>query len=425
MQNPDREKPKRILLLLTTRTYRAEAFIRAADHLGIEVIKAIDMPIELARQWNYPLGLEYSQPDLATQIIAEYTKSNPIGAILPVDDSGTLVAAKASQLLGLPFNSPQAAEAANNKYIMRRLLHRHNVQIPQATLFYFKGNDFQRDIQRTAESISYPCVIKPINLNGSRGVIRANDSQEFVSAAQRLFRILAPISPDPENIPFLVEEYVPGIELALEGLLDDGQLHVIALFNKPDPLVGPFFEETIYVTPSRLSSENQASVRKLVEDAAAALGLEQGSVHAEIRLNEAGPWIIELAGRSIGGLCSQTLRFAAGEHLESLILRQALGLEFRSFINQFDSSGVMMIPIPQAGLLKEVRGCLEAASLPYIEDIQITVRENNWVRPLPEGDSYLGFIFARGPSPELVESALREAFKQITIDVAPELPIFQ
>jgi hypothetical protein len=221
----------------------------------------------------------------------------------------------------------------------------------------------------------------------------------------------------------LVEDFVPGFEVALEGILDSGELTVLALFDKPDPLDGPYFEETIYVTPSRLSPDIQDSIFSSVSIAAKALGLREGSIHAELRVNKDGPWLIEMAGRSIGGLCSHTLRFAAENTLEEIILRQAFGMEFASLKRENQSSGVMMLPIPGAGLLKRVEGCSEAEAVPLIENVEITARLNYSLKPLPEGDSYLGFIFARGQTPDRVEEALRSAQKKLNFVIAPELTV--
>ncbi len=418
-----RDLPKRVLLLLTQRTYRARSFIDAAERLGIEIDKAINMQKELADYWDFPLGLDYGDLSGAAMAIADYDKHSPLGAILAVDDSGSLLAAEASRILGLPHNSPEAALAARDKYKMRQALHEADLPAPQSTLYYFSEEPDSYQIGEISEKVSYPCVLKPLNLSGSRGVIRADDPATFASAAEQLRSLLVKHQTEPGPIPFIVEEYIPGQEVALEGILVDGNLKVLALFDKPDPLVGPYFEETIYVTPSRLSVELQYSILECVTQATSALGLQEGPVHAELRLNDDGPWIIELAGRSIGGLCSKTLRFGPDTSLEELILRNAFGMPIQTFEREDISGGVMMIPIPSAGLLKEINGCEAALTVPLIESVEITARVNYSLTPLPEGDSYLGFIFARGQSPDAVEAALRKAHKQLSFVIAPELPL--
>lgn len=406
------------MLLMTPKTYRARAFVEAAERLGLEVVRVVDMPPELAAHWNVPLGVDFLDLEAATRALVEFAASRPVDAIISVDDGASLLAARASAALGLPHNSPEAAEAARNKHRMRALLAQGGVRAPEFRLCS-TGDDF-RDL---AARVEYPCVVKPLRLSGSRGVMRADDPDQFVIAAGRLKALLDSIDPSPRPKPFLVEDFVPGFEVALEGVLDHGRLKVLALFDKPDPLDGPFFEETIYVTPSRLPQDVQAAIAQCASDAAQALGLREGPMHAELRVNAAGPWLIEVAGRSIGGMCSKTLRFGTDVSLEELILRQACGLGIESLDRERRAGGVMMIPIPEAGILRRVEGEAEARAASGIEDVQITARLNNPIVPLPEGDSYLGFIFARGESPDEVEAALREAHRRLRFVIEPTIPL--
>ncbi len=411
---------RRVLLLTTAHTYRAEAFRAAARKLGIEVVTAIDLPDALRQPREVTLSLDFRDPDGAVQHIVAYAHDQPLAAILSVDDSASLIAAQASAALQLPHNSPQAARAARDKFVMRTLLQQGGVRVPHFQLFSTAA-----DLTEVARQVHYPCVVKPLALNGSRGVMRADDEDQFVAAAQRLSRLLHSIDPAPEPQMFLVEDFIPGFEVALEGLLDHGALRVLALFDKPDPLDGPFFEETIYVTPSRLSPAIQADIAQCTADSARALGLVEGPVHAELRVNDQGAWLVEMAGRSIGGLCSQTLRFAhsADVSLEELILRQAIGVEIASVEREDRSGGVMMIPIPGAGLLRHVSGIAAAKAVTGIEDVQITAKLNYPLVPLPEGESYLGFIFARADTPAEVESALRAAHACLQFDIRPLIPL--
>lgn len=253
--------------------------------------------------------------------------------------------------------------------------------------------------------------------------MRANNPTEFRAAFLRLKRLLLAEGNTEQETSILVEDFIPGFEVALEGILTRGQLKTLALFDKPDPLDGPFFEETIYVTPSRLSADAQAEIGRCVSVAAASLGLREGPVHAELRVNERGPWMLEMAGRSIGGLCSTILEFGAGMCLEELILRHALGEPIDDLERESAAAGVMMIPIPSAGLLKSVRGVDEARQVPLITGIEITAKLNYSLVPLPEGSSYLGFLFARGVTPVEVEAALREAHRLLHFEIRPELPV--
>ncbi|RMG90685.1 MAG: ATP-grasp domain-containing protein [Chloroflexi bacterium] len=407
---------RRVLLLANPRSYRVQPFLDAAERLDIEAIPVFDLPQKLAENWHVELGVDFNEPDTATAQIVAWAQHHPVDAVLAVDDTGTLLAARVSQALGLPHNDVEAALAARDKHLMRRLLQKGGVSVPQFQLFSTTD-----DPQQVARQVVYPCVVKPTMLSGSRGVIRADDEATFVSAVSRLTRLLDQIESGPH--PYLVESFIPGFEVALEGLLENGRLTVLALFDKPDPLDGPYFEETIYVTPSRLPQPIQNAIADCTAKACAALGLRVGPIHAELRVNEHGPWLIEVAGRSIGGLCSRTLRFGSRASLEELILRQACGLEIESTRLTGKAGGVMMIPIPQAGLLKAVHGCAEAESVPLIESVEITARLNYPLVPLPEGDAYLGFIFARGNTPEAVEAALRTAHSKLHFDIAPIIPL--
>lgn len=408
---------RRILFLTTIRSYRLEAFRVAAEKLGVEVTTGLDLPEALTEQWPGALPLNFADIGEAARKIAEYAQHNPLSAILSVDDSGSLVAAAASNLLGLPHNDPAAAVAARDKAVMRRMLGAGGVAVP-----WFREYTTADDPAVVSAEAPYPCVVKPVNLNGSRGVMRANNPSQLISAIERLTRLITADNPDPR--PYLVEEYLPGVEVALEGMLNRGALTVLALFDKPDPLEGPFFEETIYVTSSRLPVGIQTAIEATTAAAARALGLVSGPIHAELRINEGGVWIIEIAGRSIGGLCSQVLRFGVDASLEELIVRQAAGLSLGDTTRSDRAAGVMMIPIPEAGLLREVIGVDEAAAIPLIESVEITARLNYPLVPLPEGDSYLGFIFARGETPEAVESALRQAHERLKFRIDALLPIF-
>lgn len=408
---------RRILFLTTIRSYRLEAFRVAAEKLGVEVTTGLDLPEALTEQWPGALPLNFADIGEAARKIAEYAQHNPLSAILSVDDSGSLVAAAASNLLGLPHNDPAAAVAARDKAVMRRMLGAGGVAVP-----WFREYTTADDPAVVSAEAPYPCVVKPVNLNGSRGVMRANNPSQLISAIERLTRLITADNPDPR--PYLVEEYLPGVEVALEGMLNRGALTVLALFDKPDPLEGPFFEETIYVTSSRLPVGIQTAIEATTAAAARALGLVSGPIHAELRINEGGVWIIEIAGRSIGGLCSQVLRFGVDASLEELIVRQAAGLSLGDTTRSDRAAGVMMIPIPEAGLLREIIGVDEAAAIPLIESVEITARLNYPLVPLPEGDSYLGFIFARGETPEAVESALRQAHERLKFRIDTLLPIF-
>jgi biotin carboxylase len=405
---------KRLLLLVSALSYRSAAFCAAARRLDVEAVQALDLPKELADYWHVELGVPFAEPERAVEDLVAYAAERPVDAIVPVDDAATLIAARTAQRLGLAYNSPEASLAARDKYEMRKAFAAGGVASPE-----FRLVPLEEDASELSRGLRFPCVVKPTRLSGSRGVIRADDEASFVAAFERVRRLI-----QPEGAThLLVEDFIPGFEVALEGLLTDGRLTVLALFDKPDPLDGPFFEETIYVTPSRLSEACQQDIAACAEHAAAAVGLGQGPLHAELRVNERGPWMVELAGRSIGGLCSSILQFDTDMSLEELILRHALGMDVSSVSRRDEAVGVMMIPIPAGGWLKGVEGLEEAQRVPLVQDVSISARLNSRVVALPEGASYLGFIFAKGPSAPEVEQALREAHGKLCFRIEPELPV--
>jgi len=348
--------------------------------------------------------------------VAEWSRRRPLDAVVGVDDQTATAAAAIAERLGLRTSPVAAVAAARNKYEMRQCLAAAGLPVPRYRRIALKDDPFL-----AARGVGFPCVLKPLALSASRGVIRANNVDQFIAAFRRIGALLGrdDVSVTGEAADsLLAEEYIPGVEVALEGMLSSGRLHTLALFDKPDPLEGPFFEETIYVTPSRLPASIQNAIAEATASAAAALGLEEGPVHAEVRVNEHGPWVIELAARSIGGLCSRTLRFGTGMTLEELILRHALGWDIASYDREARAAGVMMIPIPRAGRLQAVHGIAEATAVPSVEEVAITAYEGQELVPLPEGWQYLGFIFARADTPDQVEKALRASHAQLRFDIA-------
>ncbi len=417
----------RVLLLLPTTTYRAHDFLEAAARLGVEAVVGSDRDQVLQDlQPARTVTLDLQHPEAAADQVAAFAAQRPLRAVIATDDDTAVVAAVAAARLGLPHNPPEAARAARRKDELRSLLSAAGVRAPRAALHPLDADPGGLALRQT-----YPCVLKPIFLSASRGVIRADDPESFVAAFRRLEALLhrpevAERGGDAARL-VLVEEFVPGVEVALEGLLFAGRLKLLALFDKPDPLDGPFFEETIYVTPSRLPGAVQRAIARTAAAAARAVGLREGPVHAELRVNDRGPWLIELAARSIGGLCSRALRFGTGHSLEEVVLRHALesgaGTGERSLAaveREPRPAGVMMIPIPRRGILRKVAGLQAARAVPGIEDITISATIGRTIEPLPEGSSYLGFIFARADAPATVEAALRAAHARLSLAIDPE-----
>jgi biotin carboxylase len=402
----------RLLLLLPTRTYRTEDFVDAAHTLGVDLVCASEKPSTLeALAPDALLTLDFSDPADAAHRVVEWTRQRPLAAVVGVDDVTAAAAAAIAERLGLRASAPAAVAAARDKYQMRQCLAAAGVPVPR-----FRRIALSENPVLAARGVEFPCVLKPLSLSASRGVIRANTTEQFVVAFKRIAALLAradvTVSGDVARY-LLAEEYVPGLEVALEGLLIEGRLHVLALFDKPDPLEGPFFEETIYVTPSRLPESVQAAIRATTSAACAALGLAEGPVHAELRVNDDGPWVLEVAARSIGGLCSRTLRFGTGMTLEEIILRHALGWSIATLEREHPAAGVMMIPIPRAGILRKVDGLDDAKAAQHVEDVVISAHVGQELTPLPEGWQYLGFVFARADTPAEVEDALRIAHARL------------
>jgi biotin carboxylase len=406
----------RLLLLLPTTTYRTQAFLDAARTLGVDVVCASEEPSTFEAQApDHLLTLDFADPDASAVKVAGFADRRPLSAVVGVDDLTTVAAAAIAERLGLRSSAVAAVTAARDKYQMRQCLAAAGLPIPRFRRIALKDDPFL-----AARGVAFPCVLKPLALSASRGVIRANTVDQFIAAFRRIAALLqrddVEIGGDAAQF-LLAEEYIPGVEVALEGLLVGGTLHTLALFDKPDPLEGPFFEETLYVTPSRLPSGVQEAIARIAATACTALGLNEGPVHAELRVNDAGPWVLEVAARSIGGLCSRTLRFGTGMTLEEIILRHALGWPIATLTRERRPAGVMMLPIPRAGRLKSVRGTEAASAVAGIEEVAITAHPGQELVPLPEGWQYLGFVFARAETPEAVEAALRDAHARLAFEI--------
>ena len=449
---------KRVLLFAATTGYQVHSFAEAAEHLGFELVLATDRCHVLDDPWgDHAVALKTEDP--ATR--------GPFDGVLAVGDEPAVEAAQAAERLGLRFSPPHAVVAAKNQFLSRERFQKAGLLVPEYRL--------------NAPPARYPCVLKPVGLSASRGVIRANDDREFAAALARIQKLVE----HEADRSIQVEDFIPGREFALEGLVTRGRLQVLALFDKPDPLDGPFFEETIYVTPSRQSAETQSAIFETTQRAVAALGLSDGPIHAEMRVNDSGVWMLEVAARPIGGLCSRVLRFedgialasagalvslttglmterggggtateaktsrhedrlvgmtagptselagmTVGLALEEILLRHATGEDVSQVRLAPGAHAVMMIPIPRAGVYHGVEGLERARAVEKIEDVVITAKEGQMMLPLPDGSSYLGFIFARvslpygeAGSPEKAEAAVRESHSYLRFEFATALPV--
>jgi biotin carboxylase len=418
-----------VLLILPSATYRAPEFLEAAAELGVTVITGSNEPSALGPiMGERYLELDLDDPSRAADAIVSLDRTVPLDAVVGVDDQGLLTAALASERLGLAANPPAAIAATRNKSELRMLLNRSEVQQPRFEVLGRDGAAVAAGAVAAARRIGYPVVLKPSNQAASRGVIRADSDDEAAVAASRIDRML--VADGDEGAELLVESYVPGDEIAIEAILTNGRLTVLANFDKPDPLVGPFFEETIYVTPSRVDPRVLGAAATLVEQACRALGLVDGPVHGEVRLSldpttptGVAPVLIEVAARTIGGRCAQTLSFSRGRSLEALVLEHALGRTSPAAHRLLGASGVMMLPIRGSGRLVEVHGRERALAVPGVTGLEISIAPGKEIRALPEGNRYLGFLFARGQTPAEVERSLRDGHAELEIVIEADASV--
>jgi biotin carboxylase len=392
---------KHLLLLAATTGYQIRVFADAARRMGIGLTLATDRCHILDDPWgDHAVAVRFD--DIAWSM--KQLQPHRFDAIAAVGDRPAVLAAEIAARYRLPFHPPSAARACRDKFAARSLYRGAGLQVPR----FFRASS-----AADAARASYPCVLKPVDLSGSRGVIRANNRQEFAAAFARIQKL--------GEREIQVEDYIPGAEFALEGIVTQGRLQPVAIFDKPDPLEGPYFEESIYVTPSRQPVAVEKALIATAATAARALGLWHGPAHIELRHNERGAWILEAHARPIGGLCAKALRFAGGVPLEELILRHALGEDVSGATLEPGASGVMMIPLPRGGLYEGVDGVERASAVAGIEDVIITAQPGQRLLPLPEGSSYLGFIFARAATSQGVEAALRSAHSELGFRIAAVL----
>ena len=418
------ESTKSILILASKLGYQTRSFAEAARRLGVVVVFGTDRCRQLDDPWaDAAIPLHFEQPEQAARALVAQLAGHRPDAVLALGDRPMVTAAYAAQSFGLAYNSPESVLACRSKLRQREVLRRVGLPVPDFYSFVF-----DEPLVQVVSRVTFPCVVKPLSLAASQGVIRANNSAEFASAVARIRALLespeVQVTREPGLDRLLVERYIPGAEVAIEGLLDCGRLRVLAVFDKPDPLEGPYFEETIYVTPSRLSEVVQCRIAESLEQAVHALGLEHGPLHAEFRINEAGPWVLEVQPRPIGGLCARALRFGPEKiYLEELLVRHALGLPGSDLSREPKASGVMMIPVPRSGILESVSGIEQAEAVAGVNEIHITARLHDYIAAWPEGSSYLGFIFARAEKPEEAEAELRAAHSKLRFEITPRLPV--
>src|SRR5262245_4047838 len=419
---------KSVLLFASKLGYQTRSFDRAARRLGVRLVFVTDRCHELSNPWgDDALAVRFDAPEHAAGRALQEFRRRHFDGVIALGDRPTVAAAYTARGLGLSANHPVAVEACHNKLRMREVFRDAGLPSP-----WFRAIPLSPDPEPALLGVRYPCVIKPLSLSASQGVMRADNRDDFFAAVARLRQLFERpelrAQREADFTQALVEEYIRGTEVAVEGLLIEGAFKLLALFDKPDPLEGPFFEESIYVTPSRLSAPQQDTIRRAAENTARAIGLTHGPVHAEFRINERGVWPIEIAPRPIGGLCARSLEFASQDHphlisLEELILRQAIGEDVSGWQREGLASGVMMIPVPASGVLESVQGVEDAQHVRCITEIEITARIRDTILAWPEGSSYLGFIFAKAQTAKNVEDALRSAHSRLRFNIRETLPV--
>jgi len=394
-------------------SYRVAAYIDAAKRLNTPIEIASNGEYSLVNEIASGLHINFDEPASAIDTIVNAANQQAYLGIIAADDMASEIAAASAKALGLPHNQPAAVQFTRWKHKARAILQTAGLPVPAHWVV-----NIAELISGKIPDISFPVVAKPINLSASRGVIRANDRSELIEAAKTIKHIVAQLPEEAARSTLLIEQYISGREIALEGILKNGVLNTIAIFDKPDPLEGPYFEETYYITPSRLSQPLLEKAIQAIDQACQVYGLTTGPIHAELRFQNDTPYIIEVAARTIGGECARLLEYASGYSLESLVIKYAMGdvVEIETFDK---AAGVLMIPTPRSGILRRVEGLLAAQRVPHINGIHISVREGHELMSLPEGASYLGFVFASAETPEQVEAALRQAHSQLKIVVDP------
>jgi hypothetical protein len=446
MNTPSIQRPskqRRLLLFTNKLGYQTRSFEEAARKHNTEIIYVTDRCHQLEDPWgDRAIAVHFASAQSAAANVVEALNGKSIDGILALGDSPSVAAAYAARELGISYNHPASVEACRSKLRMREIFRETGLTTP-----WFRTISLDPLSEPALLGICYPCVLKPLSLSASRGVIRANNRDEFVFAAQRIRKLLE--SPEIRATreahldQILVEGYIPGREVAVEGLLTDGVLKVLAIFDKPDPLEGPYFEETIYVTPSNLTESQQRAIQKCAQECARVIGLTRGPVHAECRIHRAGAaddqvWPLEIAARPIGGLCARALRFVENENqtienenahaqasigLEELLLLHSLDLQGSAWTRERMASGVMMIPVPSSGILENIQGEAAARAIPGIKELLITARLHDYIEAWPEGASYLGFLFAAAETPREVEQILRAAHAKLRFTMTPRLPV--
>ena len=403
-----------ILFIAPPQSYRIAPYLKAAKELDCDLTIASMGEYSLVSPIAEGIHIDFADHEAALARLKEHHQQHPFNAVIGGDDLAVELASRLANELGLAHNSPQASLLTRRKDLARAHLQQAGVAVPAHSLI-----DLTRPLAIQLEQLHYPCVLKPLAMSMSRGVIRVDNTEQAQQACARIESIIQEALVEEEQQKILAEQYIDGEEIAYEGLLTNGELKTLLFFDKPEPLTGPYFEESYYITPSRQDKDIQQRVYEVVKAACDSYGLVTGPVHAELRVDEDGKvWVLEVAARTIGGECARLVELATEQSLEKLVLSNALS-QLHSLPELKGAAGVLMIPTTQAGVLRRVEGVMAAQNVEGIKEVVLSVREGHQLVPLPEGSSYLGFMYGLAETPEQVEQALREAHAKLNVVIAP------
>ena len=383
---------KKLLLVIPENSYKSNDFVFAAEKLGIDFMIITD---------SEQVSSKFSDTVIINKFDAELNKNNikklkDVTHVLPVDHSALKFSGYLVDLLEVKGNKLESINLSMNKYESRKIFN---------SLLDIKANN---EIIKNIDDINIfinkngTSVLKPNYGTASKSVLKINNVEKNKEQIEKLMQ-------DCFDQDLVIEEYIDGKEYALEGTIINSELKKIVIFDKPVEYKHPYFEESIYITPSELSSEAEKRVVSIVDKACKKIGLEDGPVHVEFKINENQIFIIEINPRMIGGLCSRCLSFGLFKvSLEEIILHAFMNNELKNIELLNNYVGVLMIPTPKSGKFISINK-KELENIQNISNVEITVPEGSDLLEPPYGDKYLGFAFSQGIDKKTVNESLLTA----------------
>ena len=383
---------KKLLLVIPENSYKSNDFVVAAEKLGIDFLIITD---------SEQVSSKFSDTVIINKFDAELNKNNlkklkDVTHVLPVDHSALKFSGYLVDLLEVKGNKLESINLSMNKYESRKIFN--------SLLDIKVNNEIIKNIDDVNTFINKngTSVLKPIYGTASKSVLKINNVEKNKEQIEKLMQ-------DCFDQDLVIEEYIDGKEYALEGTIINSELKKIVIFDKPVEYKHPYFEESIYITPSELSSEAEKRVVSIVDKACKKIGLEDGPVHVEFKINENQIFIIEINPRMIGGLCSRCLSFGLFKvSLEEIILHAFMNNELKNIELLNNYVGVLMIPTPKSGKFISINK-EELEKIPNISNVEITVPEGSDLLEPPYGDKYLGFAFSQGIDKKTVNESLLTA----------------